>query len=52
MFPYQVAPLIVTMQLSGEKLGHVLRLTIPLTVVTLLLLVPLDFLWWKLLGWI
>jgi len=52
VFPYQVAPLIVTMQLSGEKLGHVLRLTIPLTVVTLLLLVPLDFLWWKLLGWI
>ena len=52
IFPYQVAPLIVTMQLSGEKIGNVLRLTIPLAVVTLVLLVPLDFLWWKLLGWI
>ncbi|MCI5073437.1 SLC13 family permease [Oricola sp.] len=52
VFPYQVAPLIVAMQLSGEKLGSVLRLTLPLALVTLFALVPVDFLWWKLLGWI
>ena len=52
VFPYQVGPLIVAMQLSGEKLGNILRLTIPLSILTLVVLVPVDFLWWKLLGWI
>lgn len=52
IFPYQVAPLIVTMQLTGEKIANVMRLTVPLAFVTLMVLVPLDFLWWKLLGWI
>ena len=52
LFPYQVAPLVVAMQLSGERLGHILRLTLPLAGVTALVLLPLDYLWWRLLGWI
>jgi len=52
VFPYQVGPLVVAMQLSGERLGHVLRITLPLAALTLLLLVPLDYLWWLLLGWL
>jgi len=52
IFPYQVGPLIVAMQLSGEKLGQLLRLTLPLALLTLLLVLPLDYLWWRLLGWI
>lgn len=50
IFPYQVGPLVVAMQMSGERLGHLLKITIPLTLVTILVLFPLDFLWWKLLG--
>lgn len=50
IFPYQVAPLVVAMQLSGERLGHLLKITIPLALITLVLLLPLDYLWWKLLG--
>lgn len=50
IFPYQVGPLVVAMQLSGERLGHLLKITIPLALVTLVLLLPLDFLWWKLLA--
>lgn len=50
LFPYQVGPLVVAMQMSGEKLGHLLRITIPLALITFLVLLPLDFLWWKLLG--
>lgn len=50
IFPYQVGPLIVAMQMSGEKLGHLLKITLPLAAITLFLLLPLDFLWWKLLG--
>lgn len=52
IFPYQVGPLIVAMQLSGEKLGHLLKITLPLALLTVLLVLPLDYLWWRLLGWI
>ncbi|SCM74248.1 Sodium/sulfate symporter [uncultured Pleomorphomonas sp.] len=52
LFPYQVGPLVVAMQLSGEKLDHLVRVTVPLALITLVLLVPIDFLWWKLLGWL
>lgn len=50
LFPYQVGPLIVAMQLSGERLGHLLKITLPLALLTFVLLLPLDYLWWKLLG--
>lgn len=50
IFPYQVGPLVVAMQMSGEKLGHLLRITLPLALITFLVLLPIDFLWWKLLG--
>ena len=50
IFPYQVGPLVVAMQLSGERLGQLLKITIPLALITLVLLLPLDYLWWKLLG--
>ena len=52
IFPYQVGPLLVAMQLSGERLGHLLKITLPLTMLTLVLILPLDYLWWRLLGWI
>jgi di/tricarboxylate transporter len=52
LFPYQVGPLIVAMQLSGEKLGHLLKITLPLALITFVVLVPLDYLWWRLLGWL
>ena len=52
IFPYQIGPLVVTMQLSGEKIGALARVTIPLALIALVVLAPVDFLWWKLLGWI
>lgn len=52
LFPYQVAPLVVAMQLAGEKPGHLIRISLPLAALTLLLLLPLDYLWWRLWGWI
>ncbi|WP_439103825.1 SLC13 family permease [Celeribacter marinus] len=50
IFPYQVGPLIVAMGLAGEKTRPLLKLTVTVSIITLLALVPLDFLWWKLLG--
>lgn len=52
IFPYQVGPLIVAMQLSGERLGHLLRIALPLALLTFVVILPLDYLWWRLLGWI
>jgi len=52
LFPYQVGPLIVAMHLSGERLNHLLKITLPLAIPTFLLLLPLDYLWWQLLGWL
>lgn len=52
IFPYQVGPLIVAMQLSGERLGEVLKITLPLALLTFIALLPLDYLWWRVLGWL
>ncbi|WP_413701644.1 SLC13 family permease [Psychromonas sp. KJ10-10] len=52
VFPYQVAPLILAMQLSKESLGSLVKITLPLALLTIVLLMPLDYLWWVLLGWI
>jgi len=50
LFPYQSPPLMVGMHLANEPVQILLRITVPLTIITLLVLVPLDFLWWRLLG--
>ncbi len=52
LFPYQVAPLIIAMQLSNEPLTKLLKITLPLAAITIGVLMPLDYFWWQLLGWI
>ena len=42
----------MAMQLSGERLGHLLRVTLPLAGLTFTVLMPLDWLWWRMLGWL
>lgn len=51
-FPYQIGPLVVAMQLSGESLGKLMRVTVPLALVSLFVLVPVNYVWWVFLGWI
>ncbi|KIL98147.1 Di- and tricarboxylate transporter [Paramagnetospirillum magnetotacticum MS-1] len=52
IMPYQSAPMVVAMQLGGERLGPAQTLCLWLAGITILVLLPLDFLWWRLLGWI
>jgi len=52
VFTFQSAPLVVAMQLSGVPLSHAAKLCIPLTLVTIAILFPLDYIWWLLLGYI
>jgi len=51
-FPYQISPLIVAMGLAGESTRPLLKMTLSLVVLTFLVFIPLDYLWWHLLGWI
>ena len=52
VLPYESAPLVVAMQLGGEPVRPALILCLLLAAVTIVFLLPLDFLWWRLLGWI
>jgi len=52
MFIYQAPPLIIAMQLAGEKTRPAIKLVLLLGIATILVLLPLDYLWWRLLGWL
>merc|ERR1712000_178870 len=43
LFPYQSGPLLVGMQLAEEKVSHLLRILLPLTLISWLVLIPLDY---------
>lgn len=52
LLPYQAPPIIVAMALGKVPLRHALRLCLALAALTFVLLVPLDYLWFSLLGWL
>jgi di/tricarboxylate transporter len=49
-FPYQSPPLVVAMQISGERLGRVFKPIIVVLALTLAGLIPLNYIWWRLTG--
>ena len=51
-FPYQVPPIIVGMQLGGVALSDGLKATVATAVVGLVVLLPLDVVWWRFLGYL
>jgi hypothetical protein len=52
ILPYQLAPLVVGMEMSGEKLVNGIKLCLLLLLVTFLVLLPANYLWWQATGWI
>jgi di/tricarboxylate transporter len=52
LFPYQGPPLVVAMALGGVRFADATKMTLALAAVTVLVLMPLDYLWWRLLGWV
>jgi len=52
IFPYQAPPIVIGLQLSGEKFSSAAKLCFVLAVITALFLLPLNYFWWKLLGWL
>jgi di/tricarboxylate transporter len=50
--PFQTPPMMIALQLGGIGLRPATRLTLSLAAVTLLVLLPLDYFWWRLLGYL
>jgi hypothetical protein len=50
ILPYQAAPIVVALQLGGVSAGPATRLSLLLAAITFLVLVPLDYLWFRALG--
>jgi di/tricarboxylate transporter len=52
LMPYQASPLVVAMEMGKAPTRDGLRLCLVMALVTFVVLVPLDYLWFRLLGWI
>jgi anion transporter len=51
IMPFQVPPVLVGVQVAGLALHRVLRLTVPLALISIFVLLPIDYLWWRVLGY-
>ncbi|WP_416897423.1 MAG: phosphoribosyl-ATP diphosphatase [Minwuia sp.] len=50
ILPYQVPPLVVALQLGKVPMAAGIKAVLALAAVTLFVLLPLDYLWWGMLG--
>ncbi len=51
MFPYQVPPMIIAAQLGGLRMAQVMRLMLAMALLGWVVILPLQFLWWRFLGY-
>lgn len=51
LLPYQVPPAMVGLQVGALRAASMLRLTLPLAAFNLLVLLPLQYGWWRLIGY-
>ncbi len=52
LLPYQASPIVVAMGMGGVSVRDGTKLCLVLAAVTFLVLAPLDYAWFRLLGWI
>jgi di/tricarboxylate transporter len=51
LLPYQVPPVMVGLQVGAIRVATALRLALPLTAFSIGVLLPLHYLWWRLIGY-
>lgn len=51
LLPHMVPPVVVGFQVAGIKLRDAMRFVVPTAIVSLIVLVPLDYLWWRIIGY-
>jgi len=51
LLPYQAPPVVVGMQLAHLKVRDALLLTVPLALISVFALIPLHYLWWRVIGY-
>src|SRR3546814_18500592 len=52
VLPYQMGPLILGIAIGGIRPADGARIMLPLTLFTIVLVLPLDYLWWRFLGYL
>lgn len=50
LFPYQLPPVVLVMQLAGVRLGQAMRLLVAVTLLSWLVMLPAMYLWWRAIG--
>ena len=50
VFPYQLPPMILAIQVAGVRAGHLIRLQVAMLAVAWLVMLPLLYLWWTAIG--
>jgi anion transporter len=51
ILPFQVPPVLVGVQIVGMRLRRFLRMSVPLALVTLCVLLPINYGWWRAIGY-
>lgn len=51
ILPYQVPPVVVGLQVANMSVRTALRLTVPLALISIVTLIPLNYLWWRIIGY-
>jgi len=52
LFPYQAPPILIGAHIADMPLRVILNICLILSMISIIFLVPLDYLWWQFLGWI
>ena len=50
LLPYQVPPAMVGLQVGKLRPAVMIRLVVPLMVFSVIVILPLQYLWWRLIG--